>query len=199
IKKWSIVPQRLVKAEHPELEVKVLGQKLSYPVAVAPIGAQTIFHADGEIGSALAARSENVPFIMSTASSISIGAVAEANGNGTRWYQLYWPSNENNEIIKSILQRAQRAGFSALIVTLDTYLPGWRSLDMDNGYNPFLRSDSIGVQIGLTDAADRNKFKEKHGLDVEHDPDSQINLSLAPDAFGSGCIDQRREYRLDAL
>jgi isopentenyl diphosphate isomerase/L-lactate dehydrogenase-like FMN-dependent dehydrogenase len=59
---------------------------------------------------------------MSTASSASIEEVAEANGDGERWFQLYWPSRENDEITISILKRAKKAGFSALIVTLDTYV-----------------------------------------------------------------------------
>lgn len=76
---------------------------------------------------------ENVPFIMSTASSTSIEDVAKANGNGTRWFQLYWPANKHNDITASILERARDSGFSALIVTLDTYILGWRPSDMDNG------------------------------------------------------------------
>lgn len=71
---------------------------------------------------------------MSTASSTSIEDVAKANGDGTRWFQLYWPLEQHNDITASILHRAQAAGFSALFVTLDTYILGWRPSDMDNGY-----------------------------------------------------------------
>lgn len=68
-----------------------------------------------------------------TASSTSIEDVAEANGDdGHRWYQLYWPPNANNDITISILNRAKKAGFKALFVTLDTYVLGWRPSDMDN-------------------------------------------------------------------
>lgn len=70
---------------------------------------------------------------MSTASSTNIEDAAKANGDGVRWYQLYWPPNEKNDITKSILSRAKAAGFSALFVTLDTYILGWRPSDMDNG------------------------------------------------------------------
>ena len=47
--------------------------------------------------------------------------------------KLYWPANEHNDITASILSRAKAAGFSALFVTLDTYILGWRPTDMDNG------------------------------------------------------------------
>lgn len=132
--KWSIVPSRLVKTDGlPDLSTAVLGKPLPFPLAVAPVGVQRIFNAEGELASAAAAAEESVPYIMSTASSTSIEDVAKANGNGTRWYQLYWPANENNDITVSILNRAKKAGFSALFVTLDTYILGWRPSDMDNG------------------------------------------------------------------
>ena len=70
---------------------------------------------------------------MSTASSTSIEDVAKANGDGTRWFQLYWPHERHNDITLSILKRAKASGFSALFVTLDTYIFGWRPSDMDNG------------------------------------------------------------------
>ncbi len=57
---------------------------------VAPVGVQGILHKDGELATASAAASVGVPFVMSTASSRSIEAVAKANGDGHRWYQLYW-------------------------------------------------------------------------------------------------------------
>lgn len=71
---------------------------------------------------------------MSSASSTSIEDVAKANGDGTRWFQLYWPKDDEEEVTISILNRAKKAGFSALVVTLDTYILGWRPSDMDNGY-----------------------------------------------------------------
>ena len=97
------------------------------------MGVQRIFHTDGELASAAAAAKEGVPYIMSTASSCSIEDVAEANGDGVRWFQLYWPGNEHEDVTKSILDRAKKAGFSALFVTTDTYMLGWRPADMDNG------------------------------------------------------------------
>jgi len=104
---------------------------------------------------------------MSTASSTSVEDVAKANGNGIRWFQLYWPSEEHDDITISMLKRAKDNGFSALFVTLDTYILGWRPSDMDNGYHPFLRSDKVRVAIGFTDPVFRKQFKERHGVDVE--------------------------------
>lgn len=170
--KWSIVPNRLVPTNNsfPDLSVTVLNQTFPFPIAIAPVGVQRIFNPDGELASARAAAAQKVPYIMSTASSSSIEEVADANGaDGVRWFQLYWPSNEHNDITLSLLSRAKKAGFTALVVTLDTYILGWRPSDMNNGYNPFLRSDKIGVAIGFTDPVFRAHFKRKHGVEVEQD------------------------------
>jgi lactate 2-monooxygenase len=71
-------------------QVTLFGTKYNSPVLVAPIGVQGIFHGEAELAPARAAGKLHVPFIMSTASSRSIEDVAEANGDGPRWYQLYW-------------------------------------------------------------------------------------------------------------
>ena len=84
---------------------------------------------------ARAASKESVPFVMSTASSTSIEDVAKASGDDTRWFQLYWPARQHDDITASMLKRAKANGFTALIVTLDTYILGWRPSDMDNGYS----------------------------------------------------------------
>lgn len=168
-RKWGLVPSRLVDANFPDLSTSLFGENFKYPIAIAPVGVQKIFNPDGEAATAAAAAKENVLYIMSTASSTSIEDAAKANGDGRRWYQLYWPSNENNDITLSILKRASKAGFTVLVVTLDTYMLGWRPSDMNNGYNPFLRPDAIGVEIGFTDPVFQAKFKKKHGKEVKDD------------------------------
>ncbi|KAL9114305.1 MAG: hypothetical protein Q9227_001727 [Pyrenula ochraceoflavens] len=169
-KRWSIVPRRLVKTNSfPSLETTVFGERLSCPIAMAPIGVQRIFNPDGELAAAGAAAKAGIPYILSTASSTSIEDVAKANSSGQRWYQLYWPANHNNDITVSLLKRAKASGYSTLFVTLDTYILGWRPSDMDNGYNPFLRADQIGVELGFSDPIYRKSFREKHGKEIEDD------------------------------
>ncbi|KAF3041460.1 hypothetical protein E8E11_004967 [Didymella keratinophila] len=172
-KKWSIVPRRLVKTEDfPDLTTEVLGEKLQFPIAMAPVGVLKIFNPDGEIAATKAAAKEAVPYILSSAAAATIEDVAKANGeDGQRWYQLYWPSREHDDITISLLNRAKKAGYTMLFVTLDTYILGWRPSDMDNGYNPFMRSDRIGVESGLTDPVFRKQFKERHGVEVEEKMD----------------------------
>lgn len=162
---------------------------LPFPVAIAPIGVQKIFNPQGEIATARAAALLGIPYTLSTASSTSIEDVARAMDEAVaerstcdemqrsghnhhqkkvhRWFQLYWPPNEHNDITASLLARAKKSGYSVLIVTLDTYVLGWRPSDMNNGYNPFLHPDRIGVEIGLTDPVFQAKFKKEHGYDIE--------------------------------
>ncbi|KAL4813814.1 FMN-dependent dehydrogenase [Aspergillus spinulosporus] len=168
-KKWSIVPSRLAKADFTNLKTTLFGDEYEYPLALAPVGVQTIFHRDGETAAAKAAGEESVTYILSTATSTSLENVAKANKCGPRWYQLYWPSNEHHDITTSLLKRAKENGYKVLVVTLDTYMLGWRPSDLDNGYNPFLRNDNIGVEIGFSDPVFRKRFREKHGAEVEED------------------------------
>jgi isopentenyl diphosphate isomerase/L-lactate dehydrogenase-like FMN-dependent dehydrogenase len=147
--RWRIVPRMLRDSSNRDLTREVLGLQLPAPFMLAPIGVQAIVHPDGELATARAAAATGVPFILSTASSNTIEDVAEAAGDVPRWYQLYWPSED--EVTKSFLSRAEQAGFSAIVVTLDTFYLAWRPRDLTAAYLPFLKG--IGNQIYFSDAA----------------------------------------------
>lgn len=133
-KRWSIQPRRLVKTkDFASLETTIFDEELAVPIAIAPVGVQRLFHGEGEKAVARAAAKCDVPYILSTASSTSTEDVAEANGDGQRWFQLYWPSHEHDDITVSLLKRAKASGYTTLFVTVDTYLLGWRPSDMDQG------------------------------------------------------------------
>ena len=101
------------------------------PVLLAPVGVQTILHPDGELATARAAAEVGLPVVASTAAAHSIEEVAQAAGDAPRWYQLYWPKED--EIRTSLVRRAERAGYQALVVTLDSVLLGWRPADLSHG------------------------------------------------------------------
>jgi lactate 2-monooxygenase len=119
----------------------VLGTEMPAPVLLAPVGVQTILHPDGETGSARAAGKLGVPVVASTAADRSMEEVAEAAGDGPRWFQLYWPKDD--AITESLVRRAEQAGYSALVVTLDSMLLGWRPADLSRAYLPFLKGTGI--------------------------------------------------------
>jgi isopentenyl diphosphate isomerase/L-lactate dehydrogenase-like FMN-dependent dehydrogenase len=138
------------------------------PVMLAPIGVQTLVHPDGELASAGAAGSLGVPIVVSTASAMSLEKIAEANGDSPRWYQLYWPGDD--ELTASLVRRAEDAGFGALVVTVDNYVPGWKPRDLQHAYLPFL--EGIGIAQFTSDpvfrAALEKPPEEDMGAAVGH-------------------------------
>jgi isopentenyl diphosphate isomerase/L-lactate dehydrogenase-like FMN-dependent dehydrogenase len=139
--RWRIVPRFLRDVSRRDLSVEFLGRRWPGPVLLAPIGVQSMLHADAELAVARAARSLNVPLILSTVSSTPMEAVAEALGDTPRWFQLYWPRDP--ELAVSLVTRAERAGYSALVITLDTYLLGWRERDLQLAWLPFLHAQGL--------------------------------------------------------
>lgn len=161
-----MIPRMLRPTTHRDLRTTILGVTYPSPLLMAPIGVQSIFHEDKETGCAQIATELGCPYILSTASSSTIEEVAEANGkDGHRWYQLYWP--QDDEITVSLLQRAKKSGYRVLVVTLDTWALSWRPWDLDSAYVPFMKG--IGDATGFSDPVFRRKFKEKHGKEVEED------------------------------
>jgi lactate 2-monooxygenase len=165
-RRWRIVPRMLTDVSAPAYASTVLGTRLAAPFLLAPVGVLAIAHPDGELAVARAARAAGVPMILSTAASTAMEEVAAANGDGQRWYQLYWP--KDRAVTASLLGRAQAAGFTVLVVTLDTRILAWRPRDLDNGYLPFLHG--IGVQNYLTDPG----FQAALASPVEADPGAAI-------------------------
>lgn len=85
----------LRQTTHRDLTVELFGEKFESPILIAPVGVQTIFHQDKETGVAEVAAEIGVPYILSTAASSSIEDVAKASGDGARWFQLYWPQEDD--------------------------------------------------------------------------------------------------------
>jgi len=140
-RRWRIVPRMLRDVSQRDLSVELFGQRLPAPVLLGPVGVQGIIHPEAEIAVARAAASLNIPFALSTVSSKSIEDVAAASGDAVRWFQLY-PSKDS-ELTASMVRRAEQAGYSAIIVTLDTTMLGWRERDLDYPFLPFLQSQGL--------------------------------------------------------
>ena len=155
-----------------DLRTELFGQKLKSPLLFAPIGVQGIFHPDRETGVAEQAAEIGVPYILSTAATSTMEEVAEANGDGVRWFQLYWPHVD--EITISLLKRAKSNGYTALVVTVDTWALAWRPADLDNAYVPF--TTGAGDQIGFSDPVFRKRFAEKY---PDKTPESDPTLAAA--------------------
>lgn len=142
--RWRIVPRMFCDVSQRDLSIALLGSKLSAPVILGPVGVQGIIHPDGELASARAAVRLGLPFTLSTASSRTIEEIAAVTESQSRrqWFQLYW--GKNPDLTASMLQRAERAGYQALIVTLDTSLLAWRERDLEHRYLPFILGQGVG-------------------------------------------------------
>ena len=140
-----------------------IGTRYPSPLLAAPVGVQSIMHKDAESATARACRDLKIPMILSTAATRSIEEVAEANGNGDRWYQLYWPRPQYDDITVSLLNRAKNNGYKVLVVTLDTFNLAWRPTDLDESYLPFLFGD--GCQIGFSDPVFNKIYEQQAAAD----------------------------------
>jgi isopentenyl diphosphate isomerase/L-lactate dehydrogenase-like FMN-dependent dehydrogenase len=138
--KWRLRPRMLTGNAARDQSVEVLGTRSAAPFLLAPVGVLSIAHEEAELGAAQAAAATGVPFTLSSAATHSIEQVAEAGG--PRWFQLYW-ANER-EICASFVARAEAAGYSAIVVTLDTLTLGWRPRDLRLAYLPFIRGEGCG-------------------------------------------------------
>lgn len=138
---WRLVPRMLRDVSERDLAVTVCGTRLPAPALLAPVGVQSILHADAEVATARAARATGMPMVLSTASSTPMEEVARALGDTPRWFQLYWPKDP--ELTQSFVQRAEHSGYSAVVVTVDTTMLAWRPRDLRGAYLPFLRGEGI--------------------------------------------------------
>lgn len=108
----------------------MIGEKVAMPVALAPVGMTGMQRADGEIKAARAAEKAGVPFTLSTMSICSIEDIAE-HTKAPFWFQLYVMKDEG--FVDSAIERARKAGCSALVLTLDLQILGQRHKDLKNG------------------------------------------------------------------
>ena len=126
-------PRVLVDVGGVDPTTTMAGQRTTLPVAVAPMAAHALAHPGAEIATARAAAAVGVPFTLSTMSSASIEAVAAAAPDGVRWFQLYAQADPGRS--RSLVERAASAGYSAILLTVDLPVLGYRERDLRSGFN----------------------------------------------------------------
>lgn len=139
--RWRIVPRMLRDVSTRDTAVDVLGTRMSSPFALCPIGVLEMAHRDADVAVARAAAAEEIPFVFSNQASRPMEETARAMGDAPRWFQLYWSTS--NELVASLVSRAESCGCSAIVLTLDTTMLGWRIRDLDLAHLPFLRGKGI--------------------------------------------------------
>lgn len=141
--RWGIVPRMMVDCSVRDLSVELLGMKLPTPLFMAPIGIAGLCTQDGhgDLAAAGAASLTKVPLVASTLSNDPLETVAPAMGETPGLFQLYMPKDV--ELAESLIQRAELAGFKAIVVTLDTWVTGWRPRDLNTANFPQLRGHAL--------------------------------------------------------
>jgi len=170
--RWQIVPRMLCDISQRDFNVEILGKRWPLPFALAPIGVQAGCHPEGEKATARAAAALGLTFALSTVSTFTMEEVAEAAGPGPRWYQLYW--SKLPEITQSFLQRAERAGYEAIVVTLDTQSLGWRETNLQLAHLPFLQG--IGLANYFSDPVFRSLLSQPPEDDIAAAADKYLEV-----------------------
>ncbi|WP_338811360.1 lactate 2-monooxygenase (plasmid) [Agrobacterium leguminum] len=137
--KWGLVPRMLVGAAKRDTSIDLFGCKLPAPIFMCPIGVISLCSQDGrgDVATARAAHTMGVPMIASTFSSVPLEQVADELDGAPGFFQLYTPTDR--ELAESLVHRAETAGFKGIVVTLDTWVTGWRPRDLNLSNFPQLR------------------------------------------------------------
>lgn len=139
--RWRIVQRMLKDVSRRDMSTEVFGMKMPAPIMFAPIGVQELVHKEGDLATAKAAGELGLPMIFSNQASVDMETCADAMGDTPRMFQLYW--GKNRKLVESLVKRAEKAGCSGIVVTLDTTILGWRPWDLDLGSLPFLEGKGI--------------------------------------------------------
>ena len=181
-RRWRTVPRMLRDVAERDLSTTVLGTAMPAPLLLAPIGVQAILDPDGELATARAAAAVGVPMIASTNSHFTMEEIAAAGGpEAPRWFQLYWPNDR--ELAASFVGRAEAAGYGAIVLTVDTFIPGWKPRDLQQAWLPFLNGMGVAnyFQDPVFRAALEQTPEEDQGAATGHFLGVQAHPSLSWD------------------
>jgi len=178
--KWRIVPRVLRDVEKRDLSIELFGQKLLSPLLLCPIGVLGMVHRDADLAVAKAAAALRVPYIFSNQASVPMEDCAAAMGDAPRWFQLYW--SRSNELVASFVKRAEAGGCSAIVLTLDTTMLGWRPRDLDLGSLPFMAGQ--GIAQYTSDPVFLRELGEENALgSTRSTPQPPLNLQTIATAL----------------
>lgn len=140
---WGLVPRMMVGAAGRDLSVDLFGLRLPTPLFMAPVGVIGLCTQDGhgDLATARAAARTGVPMVASTLTADPMEQVAAEFGETPGFFQLYTPTDR--ALAESLVHRAEKAGFKGIVVTLDTWITGWRPRDLAASNFPQLRGHCL--------------------------------------------------------
>jgi lactate 2-monooxygenase len=152
--RWFLLPRMLRDVHERDTRVELFGKSLPAPLLLAPVGALEMVRPDAVLSVARASLGTGVPIVASTLTSHTLEEIAAATEGGNRWFQLYWGPDRDVDL--SLAQRAEKAGYTALVLTVDTPMIGWRARDLGRRFLPFL--GGLGISNYLTDPVFRSRL-----------------------------------------
>jgi 4-hydroxymandelate oxidase len=152
---YRFVPRVLTDLRSIDPSGTFLGRASALPIATAPMAAQAMAHAGAEAEMAAAAGARGIPFCLSTSSSMSLEDVADAAPDGERWFQLYVIGGFDYS--RRLVERAEAAGYRAIVLTVDLPVLGRRERDLRTGF--------VLPPMSHMDAADAERQHRYGGLD----------------------------------
>jgi len=165
---WGLIPRMFVGAKERDLSVTAFGQTFASPLFMAPVGVVGICAQDGhgDIATARAAAQTGVPMVASTLMVDPMEDVAAEFGDTPGFFQLYTPTDR--EIAESLVRRAEAAGYKGIVVTMDTWVTGWRPRDLSTGNFPQLRGHCLANYFSDT------VFRSRLAQTPEEDPQTAV-------------------------
>ncbi|MEU2876212.1 alpha-hydroxy-acid oxidizing protein [Streptomyces sp. NPDC007070] len=141
--RWGLVPRMMVSPTERDLSVDLFGMRLATPLFMAPVGVIGLCApgGHGDLATARAAARTGVPMVASTLTVDPMEEVAAEFGETPGFFQLYTPTDR--EVAESLVHRAEAAGFKGIVVTLDTWITGWRPRDLTTSNFPQLRGHCL--------------------------------------------------------
>ncbi|EFF89225.1 lactate 2-monooxygenase [Streptomyces sp. e14] len=141
--RWGLVPRMMVSPTERDLSVDLFGMRLATPLFLAPVGVIGLCAPDGhgDLATARAAARTGVPMVASTLTVDPMEEVVAEFGETPGFFQLYTPTDR--EVAESLVRRAEAAGFKGIVVTLDTWITGWRPRDLTTSNFPQLRGHCL--------------------------------------------------------
>jgi len=170
---WGMVPRMMVDTNRRDLSADLFGHLYDTPLFMAPIGVTGICSADqhGDVAAAQASAMTGVPMVVSTLGNDTMEEVAPHLGDVPGFFQLYCP--RDRELAESLVRRAEAAGYRGIVLTLDTWVTGWRPRDLNAGNFPQLRGHV------LTNYTSDPVFRARLGKEPESAPAEAVALWAA--------------------
>ena len=170
--RWTIVPRMLQGVERRDLSVDLFGTPLPAPILLAPVGAGQLITEDSDLLTARAAAATGIPYVFTNQGGTPMEETAAAMGESPRWVQLYWSTDQ--ELVDSLIDRAEKIGAGALVFTVDTTVLGWRPQDLNLGSLPF--AQGLGIAQYTSDPRFRELVAERVGRRSAEKADRTITL-----------------------